>query len=358
MKYQDSYGNWSEWSEETFFTTIDTSPPNLPDNISPANEAAEIGLKPTIQSSAFSDPDAGDTHTASRWQIRISTGDYASPVFDSGVDSTNLTEIAVPSNILSPNATYYWHVMYRDSYGNWSAYSPETSFDTITMPAPIAVFSTDAVEDEVEMGQPVNFTEQSEGEIDSWIWDFGDGAFLEWNIISRPRDGKFIYTYAAAGTYTISLTVSNLAGSDIKTTEIIVYVAPQASFSAPAQAIQGQSVTFTGLSVGDITTWEWDFDDGTTQEWNVNTRPDDGKLTHTYAAEGTYRVSLKVTGPRGSNSESKTIELLAPESTGGFEFSTWMIGAIAGAVIVIGGVIYLALRRRARRRQLEAFDKM
>jgi Leucine-rich repeat (LRR) protein len=118
--------------------------PATPTNLSPLDGATDVSLTPTLQSSAFSDPDARDTHTASQWQIRTSSGDYSSPLFDSGKDSTNLISITVPSGTLAHFTTYYWHVMHHDKR-SWSRWSPETSFVTardITAPVLFSVAAT------------------------------------------------------------------------------------------------------------------------------------------------------------------------------------------------------------------------
>jgi hypothetical protein len=130
VRYQDSYGDWSEWSEETSFITVANQPPSQPTNTSPVDEAADISLIPTLESSAFSDPNAGDTHTASQWQITTILGDYSSPVFDSGEDAHNLTSITIPSEILTYSTTYYWRARYQDNNNAWSDWSSETSFVT------------------------------------------------------------------------------------------------------------------------------------------------------------------------------------------------------------------------------------
>lgn len=116
------------------FTVTEVSPtnqtPGQPSNVSPANGATDVSLTTTLQSSAFSDPDTGDTHAASQWQISTVSSDYSSPVFDSGTDNANLSSISVPSGVLSNDAIYCWHVRYQDYVGAWSAWSPETSFST------------------------------------------------------------------------------------------------------------------------------------------------------------------------------------------------------------------------------------
>ena len=105
--------------------------PNQPSNVSPTNGATGISLTPTLESSAFSDPDVGDTHAASQWQITTTSGDYSSTVYDSGTDTSNLESIAIPSETLSESTTYYWHIKHQDNRGDWSSWSVETSFTTI-----------------------------------------------------------------------------------------------------------------------------------------------------------------------------------------------------------------------------------
>lgn len=120
--------------ESSVQVTLTASPPNQPSNISPANGATRSSLTPILQSSAFSDPDIGDTHAASQWQIRTILGSYTwSPLFDSGTDTLDLISITVPPGILLSYATYYWHVRYKDNHDAWSNWSAETSFTTSTL---------------------------------------------------------------------------------------------------------------------------------------------------------------------------------------------------------------------------------
>jgi PKD repeat protein/sporulation protein YlmC with PRC-barrel domain len=119
-------------------TTVPPVGPNRPTNVSPSNEATGIGLTPTLTSSAFSDPDAGDTHAASQWQVMTSSGSYSSPVYDSGTDPTNRTSIIVPS--LNYSTTYYWHARYQDNNGVWSDWSAETSFVTTVKADSVVTF--------------------------------------------------------------------------------------------------------------------------------------------------------------------------------------------------------------------------
>lgn len=344
VKYQDFYGNWSDWSSETSFTTIANLPPNQPSNTTPVDGASGVALKPTLMASAFSDLNDGDTQAAARWQVTAVKGSYASPdlVFDSDNVTTNLTSISVPADRLGSGKTYYWHVQYEDNHNNWSGWSAETSFTTRVLSVPAAAFGASATD--VVAGQDiVTFTDNSTGDIDSWAWDFGDNTTVTWSAATRPAGGTVSHTYTDGGTYTVSLTVTNAAGSDVetKTGYITVHAAPKAVFSSLAK---DQVVQFTDSSTGEITSWEWDFGDGSNAvQWDASARDAaSGKISHTYDKSGTYVVSLKVTGALGTGTLDKSVEV---SGGGGFHFGWWMVGVIVAVVLVIGGGVFLVMRR-------------
>jgi hypothetical protein len=108
--------------------------PNQPPNISPNDGDYCVNIPATLQSGPFSDPDMGDTHAASQWQVRTNVGSYASPIFDSGTDTGNLTSIVLDLPTLDYETWYYWRVRYQDNTGRWSSYSDETSFRTCDTP--------------------------------------------------------------------------------------------------------------------------------------------------------------------------------------------------------------------------------
>ena len=59
------------------------------------------------------------------------------------------------------------------------------------------------------------------------------------------------------------------------------------------------TVNFADESLGPISSWEWDFGDGSQLSYEQNP-------THTYQDPGIYTVSLTVTGPQGSDTETRT----------------------------------------------------
>ena len=106
----------------------DNLPPDTPTNVSPANGATDVSLTPTLIASAFSDPDAGDTHQASQWHIWAS--DTTWTVFALTKLSGELLSITIPPRTLSDNIAYSWRVRYQDNQGAWSYWSNPTEFTT------------------------------------------------------------------------------------------------------------------------------------------------------------------------------------------------------------------------------------
>ncbi len=90
--------------------------------------------------------------------------------------------------------------------------------------APSAAFSASPTS--ACAGDPVGFTDESTGDIDTWAWDFGDGGT---STATSPS-----YAYAAAGTYDVTLTVTGPAGGDsvTRTAYITVGEGPTGGFTA------------------------------------------------------------------------------------------------------------------------------
>lgn len=149
----------------------------------------------------------------------------------------------------------------------------------------------------------VQFTDLSTGTVASWSWDFGDGQTFD------QQNPSHVYT--SAGTYTVSLTVTNEKGSDLETKVDYIRVAevppPVADFTAsPTSGMAPLAVDFTDLST-DATTWSWDFGDGDSSS--------DRNPSHTYDNPDSYTVTLTVTGPGGTNTVTKAdfVSVTAPE---------------------------------------------
>ena len=147
-------------------------------------------------------------------------------------------------------------------------------------------------------GQTIYFSDTSTNTPTSWAWSFGDGG------TSTARNPT--HAYASPGTYLVTLTATNAAGSDDASTSLGVTppAAPVAAFAfSPLSPIVGQSISFSDQSSGGPTAWLWTFGDGTS---SASSNP-----VKTYAVAGTYTVTLQVSNAYGSNGTSKPVAVSA-----------------------------------------------
>jgi len=125
----------------------------------------------------------------------------------------------------------------------------------------------------------VNFTDLSTGMPISWDWDFGDGS--PHSTTQNPS-----HDYQNAGIYTIILIASNLTSTDIETKVDYITINMVADFSAtPIIGPAPLTVNFADLSVGNPTSWDWDFGDSTLHSTMQNP-------SHIYTALGAFTVTL------------------------------------------------------------------
>lgn len=108
--------------------------------------------------------------------------------------------------------TYSVKLVVSNAYGLDSIL--KQNYITVYQSAPVANFI--ASKTTVLDGQNIQFIDQSQGVVDSYNWDFGDG--------NTSTSAYPTHAYATPGIYSVSLTVTNAAGSDteIKTDMITV----------------------------------------------------------------------------------------------------------------------------------------
>jgi len=153
-------------------------------------------------------------------------------------------------------------------------------------------------------GVPVNFTDLSQtnggGSIVAWNWDFGDPASGTSNQSTLQNPS---HAFTAAGTFTVSLTVTNNNGCQASIIKMVtVGPGPNAAFTFPATGnCSGMAVSFTDMSStpsGTITQWVWNFGDGTPPVTIVF--PGNPNVVHVFAGSASsYNVTLSVTNSGG-----------------------------------------------------------
>ena len=174
---------------------------------------------------------------------------------------------------------------------------------------PIASFT--ATPSTAAVGSPIALSASGSsdpgGSIVGYAWNFGDGTTGSGVTTSK--------SYASAGTYTITLTVTDNGGLTASTTRNVTITAgnqaPVANLSvSPSSTTTGTPITFSGTGStdpdGTIVGYAWDFGDGTTGSGVT--------VTKSYAAAGNYTARLTVTD-NGGLTGSKTAVVTITSST-------------------------------------------
>ena len=139
----------------------------------------------------------------------------------------------------------------------------------------------------------IEFSNESEGLIDAYSWDFGDGT-----IGTGPAP---VHTYTEPGSYSPTLTVTGPGGTSSTAYPGKIEVghpAPIPDFTANKTIGEVPlTVTFTDTSEGSVDACRWEVGDGTSLGGCT--------LVHTYVTPGVYTVTLEARGPDASATKTK-----------------------------------------------------
>jgi PKD repeat protein len=138
----------------------------------------------------------------------------------------------------------------------------------------------------------------------TYLWAFGDGVT---STLDNP-----VHTYAAAGTYTVTLWATGDCGTDVFAAQVTVSLLPQAGFLHNAPVCLGEPVVFTNTSAN-ADTYLWAFGDGLTSTLE--------NPVHTFAAAGSYDVSLEACHGVDCDIANDTVEV-QPLPAADFSFVT------------------------------------
>jgi len=183
-----------------------------------------------------------------------------------------------------------------------------TNYISVLGVPPVADFVANVTSGDAPLA--VQFTDYSTGGPTAWSWTFGDGA------VSTAQNPVHVYHYN--GTYTVSLTVANDYGIDVKTRAQYINVTGltppppglHADFAgAPRSGFIPLAVLFADASTGYPTSWNWSFGDGT---YSTEQNP-----AHTYSSTGGFTVSLTVSNGTATDTVSRTDYIIAARRGGG-----------------------------------------
>jgi PKD repeat protein len=190
----------------------------------------------------------------------------------------------------------------------------QCSFDTIVQtitvnPAPLAQFTSNNY---VCAGDSISFIDQStitNGLISSYQWYFGDG---DSSNLTSPA-----HVYAAGGNYTVTLIITSSTGcQDSVQSSVSIYDKPSIDFGWTDACFNAQPVQFFDSSFvvsGSINSTSWNFGDGNT---SAAANP-----LHTYAAPGTYKVTLIHSSTNGCIDSAFRMINVYPEPTANYSYT-------------------------------------
>jgi len=206
----------------------------------------------------------------------------------------------IPEPQEATNGTHtFLHFIY-----NHSSHMVEIMGQRVATP-PVAVFTASTTRPIAHV--PVTFdatdSEDPDGTIESYHWDFGDDnvTLVDYPIIE--------HAYTATGNHTVTLTVKdNKQLMNSTQTKIVVIDYPTVEFSyTPTAPLVDEEVTFNAAASepngGSITSFQWDFGDGTVGNGVT--------VVHAYSEVGSFVVVLNVTDSEDLwDTKSKTVTVL------------------------------------------------
>ncbi len=151
----------------------------------------------------------------------------------------------------------------------------------------------------VTAGGTVAFTDQSTGSPTSWQWTFESGT------PGTSTNQNPTVNYPTAGTYSVTLTVSDGTDNDTEVKAGYIVVTGTASglnaaFAASSYTIfEGECINFQDQSTGNPTSWQWTFQGAQTPNSG-----DQNPVNICYNTAGTYNVSLTVENATDTDTEN------------------------------------------------------
>ncbi len=148
-------------------------------------------------------------------------------------------------------------------------------------------------------------TQGSNGPLTSYTWTVAPAAGAP-TIPNGVNPTNICWN--TAGTYDVTLTVSDGTDTDDTTIQVVVTACnvPVANFSFPATICAGQCIDFMDLSTGTPTMWEWTFN-GATPSMSSDQNP----TQICFPAAGTFDVTLIASNSSGSDTLTTAVTVSA-----------------------------------------------
>ncbi len=222
----------------------------------------------------------------------------ASPQADSSwmVNDKRLYRYKLPTAYTLPTTgTFPIRVLAQNPTGEGCSGEQEIEYDLQVFERPVASFNFAAsgcVSDSVRFTDNSNLAGRQSIR---WFWDFGDNSV---SALQTPA-----HLYKAAGSFPVKFSLVSDIGclSDTATKTVVLSEPPVAKFGYAVPGCVGKSIRFSDSSSSanqPIVKWTWKFGDNSPDVVSTTAAPQ----AHTYAAVGTYTVSLLVENASGCKS--------------------------------------------------------
>ncbi|PWR76239.1 PKD domain-containing protein [Methanospirillum stamsii] len=195
-----------------------------------------------------------------------------------------------PKHTYSSVGTYEVSLTVTDEFNKTNTIAQSIAVPPVNPPAAAFTYELNDVNP-----LQVQFTDTSKGEIYSWQWSFDDG------LGSSTQSPEHLFS--DYGTYEVTLTAGNSAGSDSVTQEITIEN-PTAKAGFTTENLADRKVKFTDTSSGSILSWVMEYGDG---DIDTFTSGDWSPVEHQYSQKGIYPARLTVKNSYMSDSYSARI---------------------------------------------------
>lgn len=243
-------------------------------------------------------------------------GTVASYIWDfgDGMNATGPTKLHAYTNA----GTYLVQLTVIDNFGAAASGSAAVTVS----PPPNQLPSANAGPDKAGLvGTAVTLTGSGldpDGSFLSYNWTFGDGT--------SGAGATASHTYASAGSYTATLTVTDGSGGTASDTALVSISAPLnqlpvVNAGSNKTAMAGTAVTFSGSALdpdGAIVTTTWTFGDGGSS-FGTN-------ASHTYTNAGTFTATLTATDNSGGSTSSAVFVSVSTSASSGTLLSAMKLG--------------------------------
>ena len=219
-----------------------------------------------------------------------------------GAGITWLNKLSLPTNVSTVLAGGFNGVIFGDNNNPWGATPGQLGRNLYNLQIPISknpfkknIDSLHAKSIAVACNKfdLTGIAYTSKYPVSQWQWNFGDG--------NTANTQNTTYTYSIAGTYTVSLVITDINGCKDSTTISITTAGSGFDFSYKQDACNPLAVQFFNIGDSPVNPY-WSFGDGTTVSGSANP-------SHVFTSTGNYPVKYAVQNSGCTDTITKNVSI-------------------------------------------------